>query len=78
MPNAALSALKWKGMRSFSSPTTAPLLVNGQETACKLHQRDQFAAEISIPVDATGRAAIRRHISVGNENRRAARRALQE
>src|SRR6266853_2710136 len=25
MLNAALSALKWKGMRRFSSPTTAPL-----------------------------------------------------
>src|SRR6266852_4183922 len=86
MLNAALSALKWKGMRKFSSPTTAPLLVapgarasrrphptlprlrggrvggrasgtpaipgNGQETACKPHQHDRFAAEISIAVDA--------------------------
>src|SRR5260370_13645607 len=48
MLSAALSALKWKGMTKFSSPTTAPLLVNGQETPCKSHQRDQFAAEISI------------------------------
>jgi hypothetical protein len=32
MLNAALSALKWKGMRKFPSPTNAPLLDNGQET----------------------------------------------
>jgi hypothetical protein len=32
MLSAALSALKWKGMTKFSSPTIAPLPVNGQET----------------------------------------------
>ena len=48
MLSAAMSALKWKGMTKFSSPTIAPLPVNGQEMPCKSHQRDQFAAEISI------------------------------
>jgi hypothetical protein len=45
MLSAALSALKWKGMRQAPRRKTAPLLVNGQETACKTHQSDQFAAE---------------------------------
>jgi hypothetical protein len=30
MLSAALNALKWKGMRRISSPTIAPLPVNGQ------------------------------------------------